>query len=100
MCAISVRKIFSLSVVAANLSVLMSFKINTDSSVHKSSLSYNTCSCRQLHTIFAKDANFKNKRPIGHIAHLRKLNTYDYIITLIWGRKKPLSSFQELHGSL
>ena len=33
-----------------------------------------------------------NKRPMGHIAHLRKqfksINTYDYIITLIKGRKK------------
>ena len=29
-----------------------------------------------------------NKRPISHIAHLRKLNTYDYIITLIKRRKK------------
>ena len=33
-----------------------------------------------------------NKRPMGHIAHLRKqfksINTYDYIITLIKRRKK------------
>ena len=33
-----------------------------------------------------------NKRPMGHIADLRKqlksINTYDYIITLIKGRKK------------
>ena len=36
-----------------------------------------------------------NKRPMGHIAHLRKpfksINTYDYIITLIKRRKKTLS---------
>ena len=35
----------------------------------------------------------ENKRPMGHIAHLRKqfksINTYDYIITLIKRRKKP-----------
>ena len=35
----------------------------------------------------------KNKRPMGHIAHLRKqfksINSYDYIITLIKRRKKP-----------
>ena len=34
----------------------------------------------------------KNKRPMGHIAHLRKqfksINTYDYIIMLIKRRKK------------
>ena len=33
-----------------------------------------------------------NKRPMGHIAHLRKqfksINTYDYIITLIKRREK------------
>ena len=37
-----------------------------------------------------------NKRPMGHIAHLRKqfksINTYGYIITLIKRRKKPLLS--------
>ena len=37
---------------------------------------------------------FSNKRPMGHIAHLRKqfksINTYDYIITLIKRRKKTL----------
>ena len=35
-----------------------------------------------------------NKRPMGHIAHLRKqfksINTYDYIITLIQRIKKKL----------
>ena len=44
-----------------------------------------------------------NKRPMGHIAHLRKqlksINTYDYIITLIKRRKKPLLSLWELNGS-
>ena len=37
-----------------------------------------------------------NKRPMGHIAHLRKqfksINTYDYIITMIKRRKKTLLS--------
>ena len=40
---------------------------------------------------------------MGHIAHLRKqfisINTYDYIITLIKRRKKPLLSKWELIGS-
>ena len=88
MCAISVRKIFSLVfVVAAYLSVFMSFKINTDYLVDKSSLSYK--SWRQLHTIFAKDRNLKNKGPMGHIANIRKQfkSKYDYIITLIRRRK-------------
>ena len=35
-----------------------------------------------------------NKRPMGHIAHLRKqfksINTYDYIITLIKRKKITL----------
>ena len=43
------------------------------------------------------------KRPMGHIAHLRKqfewINTYDYMITLIKRRKKPLQSWWELNGS-
>ena len=37
-----------------------------------------------------------NKRPVGHIAHLRKpfksINTYDNIIMLIKRRKNPLLS--------
>ena len=37
---------------------------------------------------------FENKRPMGHIPHLRKqfksLNKYDYIITLIKRTKKEL----------
>ena len=43
--------------------------------------------------IIRKDLH--NKRPTGHIAHLRKqfksINTYDYIITLIEQKKKTLS---------
>ena len=34
-----------------------------------------------------KELDILNKRPMGHIAHLRN-NTYDYIIMLI-KRKKP-----------
>ena len=45
----------------------------------------------------------KNKRPMGHIAHLRKqfnsINTYDYIIMLIKRRKKPFLIL-EFIGSL
>ena len=41
-----------------------------------------------------------NKRPIGHIAHLRKqfksINTYDYIITLI-KRKKHIIDFKRIY---
>ena len=40
---------------------------------------------------------------MGHIAHLRKqfksINTYDYIITMIKRRKKPLLSSWKLNGS-
>ena len=40
----------------------------------------------------------QNKKPMGHIAHLRKMfksmNTYDYIITLISRRKNPLFFFE------
>ena len=39
----------------------------------------------------------RNKRLMGHIAHLRKqlktINTYDYIITLIKRRKKNIINF-------
>ena len=40
-------------------------------------------------------ATHSNKRPMGHIAHLRKqfkaiINTHDYIITLIKGKKPTL----------
>ena len=42
--------------------------------------------------ILIEDNSRKNKRPMGHIAHLRKqfksINTYDYIITLIKRRRK------------
>ena len=44
--------------------------------------------------IFQKQKEGTNKRPMGHIAHLRKqfksLNKYDYIITLIKRRKKKV----------
>ena len=42
----------------------------------------------------------KNKRPMGHIAHLRKklksINTYDYIITLIKRWKKTIIIFMRI----
>ena len=42
----------------------------------------------------------RNKRPMGHIAHLRKqiksINTYDNIITLIKKRKKPIIIFMRI----
>ena len=45
-----------------------------------------------------------NKRPMSHIAHLRKqfksIHAYDHIITLIRRRENSLSSFWEMHGSL
>ena len=41
-----------------------------------------------------KYCQYQNKRPMGHIAHLRKqfksINTYDYIITMIKRRKKNI----------
>ena len=44
-----------------------------------------------------------NKRPMGHIAHLRKqfksINTYDYIITLIERRKKTIINFMRINDS-
>ena len=44
---------------------------------------------------------FLNKRPMGHIAHLRKqfqsLNTYDYIITLIKRRKNNIIHFMRIY---
>ena len=43
----------------------------------------------------------KNKRPMGHMAHLRKqfksINIYDYIITLIKGRKKNIIDFKRIY---
>ena len=42
-----------------------------------------------------------NKRPMGHIAHLRKqfksINTYDYIITLIKRRRKNIINFMRIN---
>ena len=42
-----------------------------------------------------------NKRPMGHIAHLRKqfksINTYDYLITLIKRREKPIINFMRIY---
>ena len=44
--------------------------------------------------------NIKNKRSMGHIAHLRKqfksINEYDFIITLIKRRKKHYSLYENL----
>ena len=43
---------------------------------------------------------YLNKRPMGHIAHLRKqftsINTYDYIITLTKKRKKKYTLYDNL----
>ena len=43
----------------------------------------------------------KNKRPMGHIAHLKKqfksINTYDYIITLINRRKKTIIKLKRIY---
>ena len=41
----------------------------------------------------------KNKRPMGHIAHLREKSSNDYIITLIRRRKNPLLTLWEFIGS-
>ena len=42
-----------------------------------------------------------NKRPMGHIAYLRKqfksINTYDYIITLIKRRNKDIINFMRIN---
>ena len=50
-----------------------------------------------------KQENPWNKRPMGHIAHLRKqfksINTYDYIITLIREEKQTLLTLGEFIGS-
>ena len=50
--------------------------------------------CNHHITGLAKDFSNYNKRPMGHIAHLRKqfksINTYDYIIEFIKIRKKPI----------
>ena len=43
----------------------------------------------------------ENKKPIGHIAHLRKhfksINTFDYIITLIKRKKKLIIIFMRIY---
>ena len=45
--------------------------------------------------------NSLNKKPMGHIAHLRKqfksINTYHYIITLIKRRKKNIVNFMRIY---
>ena len=44
---------------------------------------------------------YTNKRPMGHIAHLRKqfksINTYDYIIMFIMRRKKTIITFMRIY---
>ena len=44
---------------------------------------------------------FENKRPMGHIAHLRKqfksINTFDYIKTLIKRRKKNVIKLMRIN---
>ena len=59
-----------------------------------------------INSLTYKDYKYRRiwqKRPMGHIAHLRKqfrsINIYDYIITWIKRRKKTLLSFWELNGS-
>ena len=42
----------------------------------------------QNHCISIAKIVVKNKRPMGHIAHLKSINTYDYTLTLIKRRKK------------
>ena len=61
---------------------------------------YPYCWCKSMNLMLltqkskvnGQNIRIKNKRPMGHIAHLRKqfksINTYDYIITLIKRRKK------------
>ena len=50
--------------------------------------------------IISKTIFLLNKRPMGHIAHLRKqlksINTYDYIITLIMRRRKNIIDFRRI----
>ena len=58
-----------------------------------------------LEKLYGKDT--VNKRPMGHITHLRNqfksINTfaksYNYIITLIWRTENQLSPFLLLNGS-
>ena len=62
-----------------------------------------TNTMQQLFWRRTKYRNTLNKRPMGHIAHLRKhfksINTFDYIITLIKRKKKSLLSLWEFIGS-
>ena len=52
----------------------------------------------KIYTIVPKH---QNKRPMSHIAHLRKqfksINTYDYIITLIKRRKKNIFKLMRIY---
>ena len=65
------------------------------------------CTCFSSISNFGHTPKFKrgitprNKRPMGHIAHLRKqfksINTYDYIITLIKRRKNNIIYFMRIY---
>ena len=59
----------------------------------KAKLSFHLIALKTICLKIAKSYSL-NKRPMGHIAHLRKqfksINTYDYIITLINLEKKTL----------
>ena len=65
---------------------------------------WKTCNLKILkykyQDIPAKKLYYQNKRPMDHIAHLRKqfksINTYDYIITLIKRRKKNIINFMRI----
>ena len=52
-------------------------------------------------TNYYKTSSKTNKRPMGHIAHLRKqfksINTNDYIITLIKRRKNNIIYFMRIY---
>ena len=54
----------------------------------------------KVHLKFQSAKVNTNKRPMGHIAHLRKqfksINTYDYIITLIKRRKNNIIYFMRI----
>ena len=58
---------------------------------------------KDFHFIFISTSwfNLKNKRPMDHIAHKRKqfksINTNDYIITLIKGRKENIINFMRIY---
>ena len=69
-----------------------------DETLSKTVLQYKCCKTMPM-------ANFLltiyNKRPMGHIAHLSKqfksINTYDYIITLIKRRKRPIINLLRIY---